>query len=668
MPLDVAAFLASVKATPPPAAPPPPAAVNPLGLDQSELIGFRELTDLVTVLARRKSEKHQQIGRAIAKALRGEPFCAPREGRNATLFQIAGEIIEKYPYADPEPIANHFTISLERLAEESAAAGMPASNPSPSRSEFVSMLQRHQGPKQHKYQAAQAIEGVYQSALDLLPKVSQAEAVTWDLPPEAVDAAPQTSAAGNAGLDYRSIIVRVDDGCYYLRHPQAKTYQIVCNGKEALRLELQRMVLDLGGLGMQLTDDAGDMLENDKILRAYGMNARSTIYDYAATETEFDPATCALRKGYVQGRLADNTAIGPEVSDRVERWLLELAGGLEPDLLELYDWIASTDQRWVRTNAAALVIVGAPGVGKTVFARALAHTWGETAPVKFGYVVDRFNGALTRCPIWFADEEMPDGITDAMFREIVQEEQRDVEFKGQERMVLRGTSRILIGLNQIEDLKIHSSSGPDGARAVADRLAIYNASGETKTKAALLKISGDNRQAQRLEIARHLRWVQVNITPREQRFLGARGDTSAALTPILEASAQGCPRIFDALREYFLDPIAWEREYTPSALISMPGRRYPIVCGIETWGAGFIYVNLAELCERCGIPERDRRFARAALRPFQNAGEPIWQSFGAKGGRYRAQYLSLDPDRLDSVLSVDTIPAFVPGTRARIST
>ena len=524
------------------------------------------------------------------------------------------------------------------------------------------MLLRHQGPKQSKYQATAAIENVYQSALDLLPKVAAGEAVAWDLPPEAVDAAPTASPAAMAGLDYRSIIVRVDDGCYYLRHPQARTYPIVCNGKEALRLELQRLVVDLGGLGMQLTDDAGEMLENDKILRAYGMNARSTIYDYAATETEFDPGTCALRKGYTMGRLADGTWIEPVVSARVETWLIELAGGIERDLEEIYDWIASTDQRHIRTNAAALVIVGAPGVGKTVFARALADTWGQSAPVKFHAVVDRFNGILARCPIWFADEEMPDDITDSLFRELVQEEQRDIEFKGQERMVLKGTARILIGLNEITDLKIHSSSGPDGARAVADRLAIYHASSEVKTRDALLRINGDDRAAQRREIAQHLRWVQVNVTPRSQRFLGARGDAGAALAPILKASVEACPKVFDALREYFNDPLTWEKEYTPQALITQPGRRYSILCGPEG-----VMINLAEICDRCLIPERDRRWVRAALRPFQIGNDPIWQSIGGRGsGRYKALYVRLDPDRLDSVLAVDMIPAMMPGTRARL--
>lgn len=645
----------------------PSAATAVASLDQSEAIGHRELSDLVGRLTKRKSDKHQQIGRAIAKALRGEAFCAAAPGRNSFLFQIAGEIIEAYPYADVTGVARAFEMSLGRLAETSAAAGIPPSNPSPTVAEFVSMMQRHQGPKQQKHATGAALEKSYQTALDLLPRITEAEAAVWDLPPEAVDAVPDDLSAAGAGLDYRSIIVRVDDGCYFLRHPQARTYQIQCNGKEALRMQLQRLVLDMGGLGMIITDDTGDMVETDKILRAYGTAARSIVYDYAATETEFDPATGALRRGFSMGTMPDATTVDPEISERVETWLRHLAGGTEDALEELYDWIASTDQRYIRTNAAAIVIIGPPGVGKTVFARALARTWGQTEPVSFGAVVDRFNGILTRCPIWFADEKVPDDLDDAHFREIVQCEQRDVEFKGQERMILKGTSRILIGLNQIADLRIRSSTGPDGARAVADRLAIYHTSREKTILPLLLKIHGDDRLAQVAEIARHLRWVQANVVPRGQRFLGARRDTTGALTPILEASAQVSPMIFDALREYFLDPLAWEKEYAPSDQLSMPGRRYSIICGLDRSSRSpMVYVNVPEVCKRYGVPERDRKTVTAALRPFQIGDETRWQNIGGKT-RFRARYTLLDAERLDAVLGVDMIPALVPGTRVRLN-
>lgn len=647
--------------------PKPISLAAPTGLDQSELVDYREIAELAGKLAKRKSEKHQQLGRAIAKALRGEPYCATAPGvRNSTLFQIAGEIVEAFPYCSPEPVAKLFRISLDRLADDS-----PKDNPAPTIAEFVGMLVRHQGPKQQKHASGQAIENAYQAALDLLPEatIEQAAAFGSGIGPAPVDAAamagnPAVTGAAEAGLDYRSIIVAVD-GVYYLRHPQGRVYTFRCGSGEALRLYLQRQFLDRGGLGVSLTDDRGDMFPNDQILRAYGSPAKQLVYDYSATLTEYDQRSMILRSGFTMATMPDLSTIDPEVSPVVEDWLRALSGGSDESLAELYDWIASTEQRHIRTNAAALVVIGPPSIGKNVFARALAHTWGQHEPSKFAYVLDRFNGALAACPIWHADEELPPDLTDARFKEIVQEQQRHIELKGRERMTLIGCSRILITVNSMSDVKIRSASGPDGAKACADRLAIFNADRHHSEKALsqVRKAVSDRMDpvaAERLLVARHLRWIQTNLEPRTQRFLGARTDRNEAMVPILMATAERMPQVFEAISDYLADPFNWEREYSHIDQIVKPGRRFPIVAQ-----ADMLYICTQELMVRLGIRETDRAKVTYALRPFVTNSKARL-SFGNGDQRYRGYYVEVDPERIEQATECDAVPALVPGTRARM--
>lgn len=364
--------------------------------------------------------------------------------------------------------------------------------------------------------------------------------------------------------------------------------------------------------------------------------------------------------------MPDLTTIEPKLHPAVEAWLQQFSGGSEQTLTDLYDWIAATEQRHIRTNAAALVVVGPPSIGKSVFARALAHTWGQHEPSKFAYVLDRFNGALAQCPIWHADEQLPDDLSDSRFKEIVQEQQRHIELKGRERMTLVGCARIVITINDLVDLKIKGASGPDGVKACADRLAIFRAVRGGPTESALDRVReavadrADPVVAERLLIAQHLRWIQLNVPVRGQRFLGARPDRSDSQIPILQATADSYPLVFDAIADYLADPFAWERNYAASEQLVRPGFRFPIVAEAER-----LYVCVSELMTKLGVRENERWRIDKALRPFRK-GDRFRLSFGAKDDRFRAYYVELDPELIEYVTDCDAVPALLPGTRGRL--
>lgn len=616
------------------AAPQPAPVALPLDtthLDQTEAIRPHMLAELAARLVKRKSDKIQQIGRAVSSAVRGEAFAGVNH-RNATLLLIAHAILEAYPYCDPDTVVDCFSASLSVMASQS-----PAGNPAPTPAEFRSMLVRFQSEHQSTHYT-----------LDRLVKTAQA----YPSPNQPGVASAIETPAQPGALSWRNIIVQCE-GSFYLRHPSASVYGIYCDSKTTLRIDLCRYFIDGGQAQIKLTDERGETLAIDTILDAYCSNARSTIYDYAKRYAEFDPTKEKLTVGYEMGSI-EREPITPQFDPRVDLWLREFAGGTDHDLCELYDWIASTDQRYITTTAAALAIQGEADVGKTLFARALAHTWGLLEPVTLRAAVDRFNGPLQRCPIWFADERMPDELTDAIFREMVQSRQRDIEPKGKEKVILRGCARILIAVNELADIRIGGAQGPKAAKAVADRLSLFVPT--IRTSEALMSLRGvaGSNDAELMTIVRHLRWAQTELTPRVQRFLGARANRTAAMVPILRSCMAQQPEAFQAIREYLSNYATWERDYGTSVMHA--GKRFPIITdGDQIW------VTTSELA------------ARIHVQPWRLAN--ALKAFAADGAEDREMnfagltqlYVSIDPTKIEGALGVDPIPAMVPGTRDRMT-
>ncbi len=625
---------------PAPSHPPVPAApqsVAPMPAEAIVQVGYTDLANLAGKLVRRKSERQQAIGLALAKALRGEPFASATSGvRNSTLLAIAGDILEEFPFAELEPIAQLFSACLDRMRLDAEAAGQSTADGAPTLDQFRSMLARKQGQRQLQHHDDQ-------HTLDLFAAASQALVARGETPaPLPLDAwgVPQ----GDARADLRTLIVRETDSSYHLRSPAEAQYTARATSATALRIDLQRLYLDRG-IPLNILDDTGEMIPTDKILRAYSCNARHVIYDYSATSTEFDSLSGVLRVGYTPGRLQDGTTIPERADSTVEAWLRTLAGGTDDHLIALYDWIAASAQRYIARPATALVLVGAPSAGKTAFADALAMTWGVHKAVNFAIAVDRFNGALAHCPVWLADEEMPPELTGERFRTIIQDKERYIELKGRERQTLKGCARIVFALNGLDKLRLGATSR-DAADAIAARLTVFHAQRERACERALADVREAATNAGTTEqvlVARHLRAVQ-SLEPREQRFYGGR-DAGGALRAVLGSSVDHCPAVFEALADYVLDPQAWERTYSASSILN-DGRQYPVVTEIHG-GEPTLAVYPDQLAQRIHV---EAWRVRKALEPFVLERKRL--SFGPRGQNVRGMYWLLDVARLEPHLNL----------------
>lgn len=100
----------------------------------SEDVTHEHLSQLAERLSAKPSEALQKIGHALGCALRGESFASKGE-RNAVAFQLSGELMRAFPFADASVIAEHLRLSIEATGEPTVAA-------------FVNQLERHRPNKQ----------------------------------------------------------------------------------------------------------------------------------------------------------------------------------------------------------------------------------------------------------------------------------------------------------------------------------------------------------------------------------------------------------------------------------------------------------------------------------------------------------------------------------------
>lgn len=578
-----------------------PGAVAAYATGGAELITGREIAAVAGKLGRSKSDDKQTVGRAMLKALRGEVWAGDGH-RNSTMYQIAGELVEAYPNLDPGSVV---------LAFSAAISNAQLNGSKYTEEKLESALVRLQEQRGDRIREVSRFGALIRDPQQIIP--------VWESPAD-------TRAADLNKAGSKTITIRAN-GDYYLRTPDRGTYDWKLTSPGDLQLKLS----DIFGIANAtlITHQDEVFVGAPQFLEAYGCMADGVAHDYSSPSTTFDVTTRVLSVGL--------PAVLPiPVQDgRVAAWLLELAGGTENDLTELYDWVASTTREYIHRPAAALVIAGARDAGKSLFAKALAGTWG-VLPVKLANAVERFNGALLGSPFWHADERMPEDMTEACFRETVPERERLIEPKGREKVLLRGCGRLMFTLNSVDDLHVGTAKGADAVDAVAGRIALFDCSGR---KTGLARTHDALRVPGRWDldlpaIVGHLRYVQTTVTPREQRFLGARLDGSAARAVVINQSARGAGDFVDIIAEYLDDPESWERDYKPNGSFQIPGRAYPLVTK-----DGKLYVWGSELAGRLAMRNYHRQLD-ALLLPGR---------VRIRFGQFQASYREVDLDRVVSL-------------------
>lgn len=291
--------------------------------------------------------------------------------------------------------------------------------------------------------------------------------------------------------------------------------------KADIRLQIRRTHGHLVGLR---GPRGGDIQEHD-FEQIYVQRVDSLRATYIARESTWDPTKLELTLR--QLRWAEFPAT---FHADIDTWLRALAGACYPVLAQ---WLASCVA--LNRPAPALYLHGDANVGKTLLAVGLARLWTCEQPAPFKESLADFNEAAATCPLVFADEGFPDGMSFAEFREMVTAPSRRVNEKYKAKYPVLGYVRIILAANNANALRYQRTGALTAAdiRAVADRLLVINARPEAQSL-----LAGFDRQSMaEKRIAEHVLWLAstVALESVESRMSAKPGGAMALLDALQTA-------------------------------------------------------------------------------------------------------------------------------------
>lgn len=280
------------------------------------------------------------------------------------------------------------------------------------------------------------------------------------------------------------------------------------------------------------------------------LSERESWYDPVAKV--FHEAICPLRP------------LTPLFDAEIDHWLRLFGNEL------VLDWVAACSM--LERQCAAMYLKGEGGIGKTLLASGLARLWHEGGATVFTDAVGaNFNGALTNCPLIFADESIPKTptIIDDL-RRLIGQNEFSLNRKFMPTVNVTGAVRLLIAGNNEHILNTPARLESSDVDAMAQRILFVDMTDNFKPKAFLDSLKaqhGDGHISRWLSdslIARHSLWLRENRKlDLTARFIvtGAKGFADRLAT-----TSGNVPVVFEFLARYLSDDAPTKQ---PSKLIKV---------------------------------------------------------------------------------------------------
>jgi len=258
------------------------------------------------------------------------------------------------------------------------------------------------------------------------------------------------------------VITPSTGGSYYIWDEELKGYSRSVKG-ELIANQLERRCPRISD-GIHL-DPQGKILPTKKIMSLCGTAANEVHMVLGAGENMFDPTTHIMN----EAAGAIDPKVKPEYNAEIDHWLT-LLGGDHHDKLK--DWLATYPEFDMPT--CALYIHGDNSVGKALFAEGLAHGLHNTTAAPYSALTGSFNEELTKCPLIWADEAIPNGFLDdassAVFRRILGTTKIVIQRKYRSPAMLSGAPRLLVTANNQDALRMREDLTPQDVEALKRRI------------------------------------------------------------------------------------------------------------------------------------------------------------------------------------------------------
>lgn len=330
--------------------------------------------------------------------------------------------------------------------------------------------------------------------------------------------------------------------------------------RDLSRAPLELEVVNGKGIAKELTPS--------EIIRIYGTVAQKVDADLAVQRSRYDALT-----GIFTEAVCPLRHLQPEYSPEVDHWM-RLLGGEQAG--KLIDWVATITE--LSRQTCGVYFYGPPGSGKTLLIHGLARLWTTGSVSTMDEAISNFNDAVTKCPLIFADEKLPEtkSITEDL-RILIGSSTRPLKRKYMASASMNGSIRLALAANHPNLIRPTNDMTEMDLRAVSERILyiqVPEAAREYIDSLGGAEVVNDWIFSDK--IAKHALWLRDNhrVAPSGGRFL-VMGQKSAFTNRLAVNSG-----VANQVCEVLVKQLTSNKPLPPA------------VAGLFLAGGGDLYVNV----------------------------------------------------------------------------
>lgn len=419
----------------------------------TEKITRERLERLATRWKRAKDPYRSEMGEALTRVCKGDVFA--ELGRTDTfIFQLTNDLARALPEADPASVAEHFAHSLQIMASEKGVY------PTERVAEKFARAQERVASEAFAAEMASASERkqrIRQAFAHIDP--ARESSYTEDELAEMAEVCKCTREE----LRKRWIIQR--GSLFYVLGPLG-VYSPAYTDKDVYSAVLRDLApADSAGVDLWTLNASGEPMRKGLItlMNEYGQVATEYVLDMRAQTASYD----AAQRLFIEAPCPVRNLV-PAWDPDVAAWLEVLTG---PHYPNVQNWIAQITD--LNLTCAALMLTGPKDTGKSLLAFGLARLWTVNGPTPLVSALADFNDRLARCPLSFADEELPKDFRGhgrtAEIREWLSAMVHPFKKKFYPEASILGAVRLMVAANNDQILSIQEHLTANDIDAIGDR-------------------------------------------------------------------------------------------------------------------------------------------------------------------------------------------------------